>query len=202
MRAVYCDLDGTLIKGDLEQEFLKYLRYHHYFKVCNYFGALLSIPLNYMRKKKYKGSLLKSWTIGFTKEELESMFCDFFKHANSELKINSKTWQLLEDLKSDYRIVLLTGSHEQLVFSFLKYNGLYSFFDEIIGCQMHSNGYLVKAHPYGIEKCNYIIQENSIIGIANEIADCFYLALCDEVFIIEGDSQLEKVARKNKWRIL
>ena len=202
MGIVYCDLDGTLIEGDLEREFLKYLRNNNYLKICNYIGAFLSIPLNYIRRKKNRGSLLKSWTIGFKQEQLQYLFYDFFRSSNPKLKNIPQTWQLLMQLKKDCKIVLLTGSYEELVSSFLKYKKIDSFFDRIIGCQVKSNGYTVKMHPYGIDKCSYITEEKDTIGIANEFADSFYLSHCDEVYILPGDLRLEKIAEINNWRRL
>ena len=59
---VYCDLDGTLIRGDLEREFVGYLQSTGSFTIKNYLLALISIPANKLRRKQERGSIYKSWT--------------------------------------------------------------------------------------------------------------------------------------------
>lgn len=118
---VYCDLDGTLIRGDLEREFVGYLQSTGSFTIRNYLLALISIPANKLRRKQERGSIYKSWTVGFTAEEKDRLFSDFLENETEKLEIRADVLGLLEEYKSSgSQIILMTGSYRELVLAFLK----------------------------------------------------------------------------------
>lgn len=203
MNSIYCDLDGTFIKGDLEREFVKFLQRTHKFNWYHYLLAAISMPINKIQSKRCRGSLFKSWTYRRSRDERYQLYEEFLQNKNDELLINEKVLLELEERKATHKIILLTGSFEELVRFFMEKNGKTYIFDEIIGCQVKKrHTFFVKRHPYGKDKCKFIHVEEKIVGIANEYVDRFYLQMCDEVFIVNAEEKLCILAKKLGWRNL
>lgn len=197
---VYCDLDGTLLKGDLEFAYLKYLIKKRKITIYQIIVSFLSVPINYIRKRRFKKSLMKSWTLKKSGYLLEKHILEFLEEQSKNLVLRQEILILLMEFQQKYELVLLTGSQEELVKVFLKYKGIDKLFDKVIGSKVSKSGIIVKEHPYGKDKCKYINNSVKTIGIANEYADSFYLKKCDEVYIVQDDKKLVKLAEQLGWR--
>ena len=200
---VYCDLDGTLIRGDLEREFVGYFQSTGSFTIRNYLLALISIPANKLRRKQERGSIYKSWTVGFTAEKKDRLFSDFLENETGKLETRADVLGLLEEYKSrGSEIILMTGSYRELVLAFLKKKNMVNVFDEVIACEVKGNGFCVSQHPYGKDKCLFLKKDMQLIGIANEYADRFYLEQCSVAYVVGKDEKLKRIADEKKWRCL
>jgi len=199
---VYCDFDGTFIKEDIETLWLKFLIRNRKIKWYQYILSCISIPVNLIRKKQFRGGMLKSWPVGMTDGKMAQLLSEFYTDVNSQIHINNKVYNLLLNLISEYDLVLLTGSQENLVKSYLNHVSCKDMFTDIIGSRVKSNGFILVRHPYGKDKCKYINNTKKTIGIANEFADLFYLNICDKVYIVPGDKNLTKLAKEKEWEII
>ena len=203
---VYCDFDGTLICGDIEVEWVRYLRQIHYFRWFHYTAAAVSIPVNRARRKMLRGSLMKSWTIGMDARKMSALLPDFYQQRKARLELNRDVLNLLRTYASSCRLILLTASDERLVRDYLSRTGLEALFDCVIGGISAPCGFFLRREPYGKGKCPFIDKSARSIGIANEWADTCYLRLCTEAYVIGGspeqDSALLRLARKLKWKVI
>lgn len=203
MSKIYCDLDGTLIEGDLEREFIRYLQSMNHFTIWNYFLAMISLPTNWIRRQKNYGSKYKSWTFGKNEEERKLLYSEFFSKCPNCIRFRVNVLELLKKYKDDNnKIILMTGSYIELVRFFLERENVTPLFDEVIACEVKKNGFCISQHPYGKDKCIFLDLSEPIIGIANEYADRFYLELCSEAYVVGEDKKLKEVAYKNNWRYL
>lgn len=199
---VYCDLDGTLIECDLERAFIQYLLREKQFKIKNYALAAFSIPFNRLRKKTWHGDILKSWPAFRKSGEIDGLIDSFLKQPGASICINKAVMRMLQEYtQKGFKIVLLTASFERLVIKFLKYKNINNVFDEVIGSQMSESHIVVKQMPYGKDKCNYILEANTV-GIANEYADRFYLMKCDQAAVYTKDERLLELAKAKGWEII
>ena len=196
---VYCDFDGTLIKESIEPIWLKFLIKNKKLHWFQYFLAIISIPVGIIRKKQFKASLFKSWSVGMSREKKQKLIEEFCLTSAEEIHLNSKVLTKLEYLRNFYNIVILTGSDEDLVLNYLRYKKIECLFSNIIAAKMSKNGFFVQQHPYGKEKCKFIDTTSKTVGIANEFADSFFLKMCDRVFVVNGDVKLMALAKEEKW---
>lgn len=203
MSRVYCDLDGTLITGDIEREFIRYLQSIKHFSVLNYFLAAISVPVNTMRRKQVRGSKYKSWTVGCTEEERGRLYSEFLDGNPEKIRFRPEVLEKLKELKeSNCEIILMTGSFRELVLSFLEKENVIDLFDEIIACEVAKDGFRVTQHPYGKDKCLFLKKDKPLVGIANEYADHYYLEMCSEAYVVGADEELKRIADEKKWRCL
>lgn len=199
-KILYCDFDGTFIDGDIEKEFVNYQMRKSLLSPKYYILAMISVPFNYLRRKRNHSSCFKSWTFKRTEEEKRRMFNDFLEEVEKTITVNEKTEAFLNEKKSEgYKLILLTGSYEMLVKRFLEKRNI-ALFDEVIGCTVGKSGFFVERHPYGHNKCDFIDMSKYRIGIANEFADRFYLEKCNEAFVVGDDEKLLNIAEEKKWR--
>lgn len=199
---LYCDFDGTLIKEDIETAWLNFLiemKALHWFQ---YILAVISIPVSMFRKKQFKSSLFKSWSVGMSLEKKDILVNQFLQTKKATLNLNIEVLNYLKKVKDGYDIVILTGSDELLVRSYLEYKKIDKLFTKIIATKTTKSGFFIKQHPYGKDKCKFIDTSKKTIGIANEFADSFYLEMCDKAFIVKGDTKLMSLAKKRKWEII
>lgn len=199
---IYCDFDGTLIKEDIETAWLKFLLEERALRWFQYILAVISIPVSMFRKKQFKSSLFKSWSAGMSLEQKETLVNQFLQTKKAALNLNIEVLNYLKTVKDCYDIVILTGSDELLVKSYLRFKKIDTLFTEIIATKTSKSGFFIKQHPYGKDKCKFIDTGKKTIGIANEFADSFYLEMCDKVFIVKGDARLMSLAEKRKWEII
>ena len=201
---VYCDFDGTLIQGDIEREWVSFLRRKHYLTFQNYLAACISLPINLFMRLLDRSSLLKAWTVGIGDEEIIRLFPEFYIASGDKLQINPNVLEFIQIHSEENRIVILTGSDTRLIKQFLGIVELPVIIDEIIGSAVKPGGLWVSQHPYGVCKRKYITDNNKSIGIANETADRHYLKICDEAYVVAAtaDNGLIALANKMNWRLI
>ncbi len=194
-KVLVCDFDETFINKDLELEFVKYYRKNHA-NVIDYILAGFSLPINIILKKLHLRNLLKAWTFKKNEKELFQLFHDFFK--KSDIQVNQKIADYVVDFEGEK--VLLTGCYEPLAMAYLKYSNYESIFDKVIGAKTTCNGFVLKRHPFGRSKLNFINRPS--VGIGNSIYDRYFLEKCEIPLIFNPDENLIAHAKKLGWREL
>jgi len=182
-RIIICDFDGTVIEGNIENCFTRFLLQQKELRIKLFTAAIPALLINLPLNKLCLPSVIKSWTY-VLKQEISHYIDLFLKENNRKLKIKKETISLIKEISHD-KSVLLTGSYQELVERFLEYNNI-KCFDKIIGAQVKLPLYLfIKKHPYGKEKCKYVDRTNYNIGIADNYSDHFYLDMCNEKYYIK-----------------
>lgn len=180
-RVILCDFDGTLIHGDLERVFMRYLLLQPEVKYKMLAVSIFTLPINTLLNRLGFPSIMKSWTF-VLKEKANLYIYDFLKSNNETIRRKNEGWQKLQCI-SNARSVLLTGCYGNLIQAYLKYNHLDYFFDEVVATEMQ-NHLFIKQHPYARGKVKFVNKQNYNIGIANEKSDHFYLDICDERYYV------------------
>lgn len=199
-QVLYCDFDGTFIEENSEKLLIDYLKEIHFFNCKHYFLAALGIFMNLPRRMIGKENIMKAWTLGMNSQQKEKLLNEFIRDKGRKIHLNIAVVQFVKSFEG--KRVLLSGSDVDLLRTYLKSISLIEEFDEIYGCEMAENGIRVLRHPYGKTKVQYVDQNAMTVGIANEIADQYYLKNCKKVYVIKGDSRLERLAYKNKWSLI
>lgn len=185
MRVVICDFDGTIIRGNLENTFLRFLLKETVYRWRILIISLFTLPINLLLNKFYIPSIFKSWT--YVLKGQKSIIIDdflnssFFKDSVF-LKYREDVIAKLSAIEYDY-LLILTGSDEDLVRAFLRIENRFKF-DEVIGSKVEKNFFRVKRHPYGKAKMEYVNRDNYNIGIANDYSDHFYMDMCNEKYYV------------------
>lgn len=179
---ILCDFDGTLIEGDLERAFMRYLLKKKEIKYKMLLVSLFTLPINFLRNTFGFPSILKSWTF-VLKDSTNQYISNFIHDCGSKIQSKQQGWNLLNSLKDSKR-VLLTGCYDKLIRAYLKYCNLDTVFDEIIACEMKNN-LIVRRHPFGRGKVPFVPVHAYTIGIANEYSDHYYMDLCSEKYYIK-----------------
>lgn len=180
-RVILCDFDGTLIFGDLERMFMRYLLQQPEIKFRMLLISLITLPINLLLNQLGRPSIFKSWTVVLKNRE-ENYIHDFLSRKNSLIKRKPEGWQILNSIPNAKRI-LLTGCYGNLIRQYLKYNNLNNIFEQVIATEMKSS-FLIRQHPFAKGKVQFVDKQNYNIGIANEPGDHFYLDLCDEQYYV------------------
>lgn len=197
---VYCDFDGTLVNGNIEADFIRWLAKSKKIAFSNFLCAMVSLPVNFLRKMIYKGNVFSAWSAFSTVQARQELFDTYIETCL--LSINEVVFDKLQSWRNKYEIILLTGSNEKLVSMFLKKNGLHNFFSSVIGGRLSKNGFIVLQNPFGKDKLKYLIDCPKKIGVANEYADSFYLKRCDDVFVVNPEKKLYRLAIGNNWEVI
>jgi len=196
---LYCDFDGTIIKQDIERELIQYLHSKHYLAAYQYMFAVITFFINFIRKKLFRGGVLKSWS-AFITEKKRSIWIDEFLRQDKKLSLNEQAINYIKNI--DAHKIVLTGSETALVEDYLEKVGLNKEFKHVCGSVTGKKGFRIMRHPYGKDKCKYLDINAYKIGIANEWADHFYLEKCDEVVVVSPEKKLELFAKEKGWQVL
>lgn len=199
-KILICDFDGTLIKENIEKRLLAYLLREKKLIWYQYILAVISLPINLLRKKIGKGNLFSAWSAFLSVNKYNQLIHDFLEMEAKKITLNSEVLDYIKDFNG--KKVLLTGSRLDLVKKYLLYYNQQDLFDEIIGTQTDRRGFIIKIHPYGKEKMKYIRKYNNTVGIGNEYADRYFLKLCKEVIVVNPDDKLEQITKKNNWKLI
>ena len=185
MKVVICDFDGTVIRGNLENIFLRFLLKESVYRWRILIISLFTLPINLFLNKLFCPSIFKSWTY-VLKDKKGEIINDFLNSSffkNSELlKYREDVIARLSAVDYDY-LLILTGSDEDLVRAFLRIESRFNI-DDIIGSQVKKDYFRVKRHPYGKAKMEFVKRENYNIGIANDYSDHFYMDMCNEKYYV------------------
>lgn len=184
-KIVLCDFDGTLIEGNLENTFLHYLLKGTSYRWIIIAISFFTLPINLILNKFGFPSIFKSWTFVLknNKKRIIHSFLssDFFSNS-PKMKYREDVLEMLSLMRYD-RMIILTGSDEELVTAFLNKYKIIKF-DEIIGSQVKDDLFRVKRHPFGKGKIRYVNRDYYNIGIANDYSDHFYLEICNEKYYV------------------
>jgi phosphoserine phosphatase len=193
-----CDLDGTLIKEDLEKCFMAYLIRTKTLKMRALALGLILTPVNLVCKWIERGSIWKVWLTGLTDEETEECFNAFFS-----------TWSysicepVLRRVRGFFgRKILLTGSFERLAVRWLERSNLRSAFDEVIGCRVYPNSIRVERHPYGRSKLVCLGNIRPSVSLGNEYADRHVLGISSTAVCVGGDPKLASALETHPDRVI
>lgn len=199
-RIFYCDFDGTIIHENSEVLFVKFLMQSGYFKIYHYIIAGIALVINAVRRLLGHGNIIKAWTFRLSDINKKELVNQFWDEYGEQINLNMSVISYLYSF--DGEIVVLTGSDEILVEEFLKRADLLNNVHHVIGAQMGKEGLVVKRHPYGKDKCNYIEKADYILGIANEPVDQYFLSMCNEALIVKGSKKLERIAKEKNWSVI
>lgn len=179
---IIIDFDGTLIEGDLERSFMRYLLTKPEIKYKMLLLSCITLPINLIRNKLCYPSVYKSWTY-ILRDNIQEHIEEFLNKNIPFIQLKEQIWALLE--RNDTNIILLSGCHQDLLKSYLSKIEKIDKFDKIIGCTMQKDNFRVAIHPYGRAKTRFVNTESYNIGIANEKADHFYLDMCNEKIYVK-----------------
>ncbi len=199
-KILICDFDGTLVKSSTELEFVKFLTKKRKLNLYHYLLSIFSVPLNTMMTLLNHGSLLKSWTVGRTKEEEKTLIEQFYLYIAENYLVNNNVLKIVNNFKG--KKILLTGCYRPLAKYMLKELKIDFIFDEIYGSEMGCWNYIIKSHPYGHDKLKFLPNNAELFGIGNAWSDRFFLKKCNNVYIVSGSKKLEKLAFSKKWEII
>jgi len=194
-KVLICDFDETLIKEDLEKEFVSFYVKNH-LGALDCFLALFTIPINKVFKIFHLGGVLKSWTFDKSPQQLNKFYEEFMN--TSKINLNKNVLDFVRCYQG--KKVLLTGCHQSLVNFFLKKYKIDNTFDEVIGSITKCNGLVIKRHPFGKSKLNFINAPD--VGIGNSIFDRYFLEECKVSYVVNPDKELATYADKYGWKEL
>lgn len=184
-KVVICDFDGTIIHGNLENTFVKYLLKETGYGWWILMVSLFTLPINILLNRLYKPSIFKSWTYILKEKKREVMDAffnsDYYK-GSFQLRYREDVISKLDIIDLDYMLIL-TGSDEELVKAYLEKNDMIKC-DKVIGSQVKKDFFRVERHPFGKEKMKFVNRDNYNIGIANDFSDHFYMDMCDEKYYV------------------
>lgn len=180
-RVLLCDFDGTLIQGNIENQFTRYLLGRKDIRLKLAAVAALTLPLNLLLHQLNRPSLLKSWTF-ILRGGADAAMDAFLDENMSRLPLRRDTLRLLSTLRYDKAIVL-TGSAERLVQKYLERCSELSF-DTVIGSCVKADFLTVERHPYGKGKMPFVDASCYNIGVADSESDRFYMNLCNETYFV------------------
>ncbi len=102
--ALVCDLDGTLIEGDLGLEFRRWLLDTGRFGMGRLLLAGTAMPFNRLRRSFGRGSLLSAWSAARSAADRTSLMEGFMAEVGDALSIRSEVMEveirLVDDLFS------------------------------------------------------------------------------------------------------
>ncbi len=197
---LYCDLDGTLIRDNLEGAFVAYLRRRRELSVLHYAAAAFTVPVNAFRRRFFLPHPFKSWTAFRSASEKRELISRFLENEGANISFAPNVLRFVEDFKG--KKVLLTGSDEDLAAAFLKFTERSDLFDEVCGSKTAPNGFAVIRHPFGRGKLPFIDAKAASVGIGNEYADRFFLEKCSKAYVAAPDGRLRVTAVKSGWKEL
>lgn len=180
-RVLLCDFDGTLIQGNIENRFTRYLLGRKDIRLKLAAVAALTLPLNLLLNKLNHPSLLKSWTF-VLRGEIDAVIDAFLDENMNLMPLRKGTLQLLSSLHYD-RSIILTGSAECLVKKYLERCPELAF-DAVIGSCVKADFLTVERHPYGKGKIPFVDSSCYNIGVADSESDRFYMNLCNEKYFV------------------
>lgn len=179
---IIVDFDGTLIEGDLERAFMKYLLRCPKVRLKMLLLSCFTLPVNILRNKLGYSSIYKSWTL-LLGDKIQEYINEFLEQNIRSIRLKDDIWNMLNQPKAE--IVLLSGCYIELLEAFLRKKSKAYVFDHIIGCTMNDDNFRVKLHPFGRTKMKFVNPNKYNIGIANERADRYYMNLCDEQIYVK-----------------
>lgn len=213
-KMVFVDLDNTLVKGQSQQLFIRYL-----FKKNK-------IPFRFMMKIYVLFFLWKIYLIrdvisirknvyrafaGWEVNEVKIMINDFFESELKNLFYPQALEIVTQHIKRNDEIVIVSGSINLLLEVIKNYIGVNYYISTILE---EKNGKLTggvcNLIPYGENKIElvkkFLIEhkfslENSY-AYTDHVSDFTFLKLVTYPRVVNPDTKLRKIAKRNNWPIL
>ena len=196
-----CDLDGTLIRENIEMMMLHWLRVNGRLRLRDYILGAVFTPLNLLLAWLERPTLVKVWTAGRSRQELQGLLDGFFDEHFENIHVRESVVELLESFTGQR--ILLTACLEPLAQEWLKTSRMAKHIDRLVGARTGRRGFLLERHPYGKGKSTIARKlAKPLTGIGNDFADRHFLKNCRNGMIVAGDSRLEKAALKYNWTII
>jgi HAD superfamily hydrolase (TIGR01490 family) len=213
---VIFDVDDTLIRGQSQQLFIKYLlkkgfiSYFAYIKIMAWF-VLYKFGFVSDPKKiaEYSFKLFK----GKSKEEIEKLSKDFFQEILSKEFYKEALDIIKEHRNKGHKIILLSNAIEIIVRKISErlnipdyictkletVNEIYT--GKIFGEVTYGQNKVGKIKNY-LSENNIKLEETESWGYGDHSSDIFVLELVKYPFAINPDRKLRKVASERNWGIL
>ncbi|OGD67940.1 hypothetical protein A3I18_01580 [Candidatus Campbellbacteria bacterium RIFCSPLOWO2_02_FULL_35_11] len=213
---VIFDVDDTLIRGQSQQLFIKYLlkrgliSYFVYIKIITWFILYkLGFVSDPKKIAEYSFKLFK----GKSKEEIEKLSKDFFQKILSK-EFYEETLDIIKEHKNKgHKIILLSNAIEIIVGKISEHLNIPDYICtklEVVN-EIYT-GKISGEITYGqnkVEKIKNYLSENNIKleeaeswGYGDHSSDIFVLELVKYPFAVNPDKKLRKVALERNWKIL
>jgi phosphoserine phosphatase len=194
------DLDGTLIKQDLEKEFVSYLKNSGELDLRNYLAAIITIPVNRLMRVFGNRDLFRAWSLFRSNKQLDTLIEQFLMQER-KVELRKSVLDLIDEFEGD--VVLITGCNEHLATKFLYALGIFEKFKTIHGSSTFGSGFLLKHHPYGKSKVKYLdAYTQPFFSIGDSYADRYLFFQSSFAIVVQPSNRLRILARKMSWTIL
>ena len=207
-KALFVDVDYTLIKGNTVLAFLKFM----FIKGELSLVRLFKLSIDYHRKKhrlrRTSFKRIEKNLRKYTKEEEEKLEREYFE---KELKprLNKKVLRLIEEYRrKGYLTIIATATPCQLIKSLIKFIKA----DDKICSLMRTKdeNFIIDEFTYSSEKAKRIeelSQEKNIdlkesVGLTDSIEDLPMTQVLGKVTLVNPDRRIERIGIKKHWRII
>jgi phosphoserine phosphatase len=193
------DFDGTLINLDLGARFSEWIIAFRKVGVLVLLIRIFAAPVNLLLRKLEVRQVIRAWSAGLSKNEIDNLAEEFLDYIKPEIIINESVLKYLRmDLVS--KKILLTGCPQELVIAFL---GRYkiSDFHDVIGMTT-ALGVVITRHPYGRSKAKLARRCNPYAAIGDSWQDRFVLRGAVRAIVVPRVEKLEKLGRRSGWEIV
>jgi phosphoserine phosphatase len=194
------DLDGTLIKQDLEKEFVSYLKNSGELDARHYLTAIISIPVNKLMRSFGNRDMFRAWSLSRSHNQLDILIEQFLLQ-DRKVKLRKSVLDLIDNFEGD--VVLITGCNERLASKYLYSLGIFEKFKAIHGSSTIGSGFILKHHPYGKSKLKYLdAYTQPFFSIGDSYADRYLFFQSSFAMVVQPSKKLRTLARKMSWTVL
>ena len=187
------DLDGTLLKGDIEIAFVKHLHTNRLMAASAYVVAVCALPLSLLCRVAERGSPLKSWSTGNNECALTELALDFVATHRDQFILRE---ELIERLKvhPGPRMVL-TAAWEPLAKELVRQLDLPV--DKVVGSVFRRPP--VAVTPRGSDKLRFLPKDPIDVALGNEWADRHFLSRSRNPVVVGEDRRLRRLGMSKSW---
>lgn len=167
MRLAIFDMDGTLFNTND-------VNYHAYKEALSKYNVLLDYEYycNYCNGRHYK--VFVSPLVNDDQEKMEDVHNTkkaLYSRYLSKVKVNNHLFTIIEKLKQDYKIALVTTASKKNTYEILEYTKKSDLFDLVLTSDDIKNpkpdpeGFLLAMNYYNVSPNDCIIFEDSDVGV-------------------------------------
>lgn len=213
---VLFDIDNTLIKGQSQNIFLKYLFRHNLISFSQYLLISIWFILYKFHLVKHPLKIMKYAFAIFqnkSSDEIEKLANDFFSSELNKYFYSEVVNILKNHRENNARIILVSNSVDIIVKEVAKYLNVNEYIcTRLKYIDNKFTGEIDGEIAYGVNKY-YLVSKYLNIQIADSakipayfytdhISDLPLLEKVDVPVVVNPDTNLKKVAIENKWKIL